>query len=108
MSQAGHTKRERERERGREGGRERERERGREGEGERGRERGGGGRGRERESHPLSVLLQITSEFNQRPSAWQTANSFLFRPEKKIRPVLTEQATRSECLSWPNIFDLES
>ena len=42
--------------------------------------------------HTLPVFLWITSEFNQ--SAWQTANSLLFRPKKWIRPVRTKQATR--------------
>ena len=53
------------------------------------------------------VFLLITSEFRVN-SAWQKAKSLLFGPEKKIRPVRTEDATLSDCSSQLDNLGLES
>ena len=56
--------------------------------------------------HTPPVFLRITPELNQ--SAWQTADTMLFGPDKRIRPVRTEQATRSDCSSQHDILGRES
>ena len=53
-----------------------------------------------RDRHRLPVFLSISTR--------QLANSLHFGPEKRIRPVRTEQATRSEFSSQLNILDWES
>ena len=58
--------------------------------------------------HTLPVFLRITPDSELNQSAWQTAYSMLFGPDIRIRPVRTEQATRSDCSSQHDILGRES